>query len=298
MEQLTGAIAEGEWSSLSGTCTAEEAAFMAQLLNPPPPPLIAAHHHESASYCSPSFYRLSQESSEFSGGSQSQCSHLLFPTENNCYIGDFGNNGGFHLEDEDCNLQGYCEPELTNLEAAMEEEEHNQLQLENSKKRSWGSGEVQKRRNERSKKTQKLTSNSNSEDGNAGPSRQSTSNYCSEDESNASQEPNGGANNSRSSPKGPTKSRASRGSATDPQSLYARKRRERINERLKILQSLVPNGTKVDISTMLEEAVQYVKFLRLQIKLLSSDDLWMYAPIAYNGMDLRLNPTPITPKES
>lgn len=142
MEQLTGAIAEGEWSSLSGTCTAEEAAFMAQLLNPPPPPLIAAHHHESASYCSPSFYRLSQESSEFSGGSQSQCSHLLFPTENNCYIGDFGNNGGFHLEDEDCNLQGYCEPELTNLEAAMEEEEHNQLQLENSKKRSWGSGEV------------------------------------------------------------------------------------------------------------------------------------------------------------
>lgn len=41
------------------------------------------------------------------------------------------------------------------------------------------------------------------------------------------------------------KARASRGSATDPQSLYARKRRERINERLRILQNLVPNGTKV-----------------------------------------------------
>ncbi|KAK1276626.1 Transcription factor bHLH84 [Acorus gramineus] len=85
------------------------------------------------------------------------------------------------------------------------------------------------------------------------------------------------------------KTRASRGSATDPQSLYARKRRERINERLRILQNLVPNGTKVDISTMLEEAVQYVKFLQLQIKLLSSDDLWMYAPIAYNGMDIGLD---------
>ncbi|XP_021724915.1 transcription factor bHLH84-like [Chenopodium quinoa] len=85
------------------------------------------------------------------------------------------------------------------------------------------------------------------------------------------------------------KTRASRGSATDPQSLYARKRRERINERLKILQSLVPNGTKVDISTMLEEAVQYVKFLQLQIKLLSSDEHWMYAPIAYNGMNIGLN---------
>ncbi|KAK6160617.1 hypothetical protein DH2020_003998 [Rehmannia glutinosa] len=64
------------------------------------------------------------------------------------------------------------------------------------------------------------------------------------------------------------------------------KRREKINERLRILQNLVPNGTKVDISTMLEEAVHYVKFLQLQIKLLSSDDLWMYAPIAYNGMDI------------
>ncbi|KAG9143662.1 hypothetical protein Leryth_017160 [Lithospermum erythrorhizon] len=60
------------------------------------------------------------------------------------------------------------------------------------------------------------------------------------------------------------KTRATRGNATDPQSLYARKRRERINERLRILQTLIPNGTKVDISTMLEEAVQYVKFMQLQ----------------------------------
>jgi len=64
------------------------------------------------------------------------------------------------------------------------------------------------------------------------------------------------------------------------------KRRERINEKLKTLQNLVPNGTKVDISTMLEEAVQYVKFMQLQIKLLSSDDMWMYAPLAYNGINV------------
>ncbi|XP_010499268.1 PREDICTED: transcription factor bHLH54-like [Camelina sativa] len=82
------------------------------------------------------------------------------------------------------------------------------------------------------------------------------------------------------------KTRATKGTATDPQSLYARKRREKINERLKTLQNLVPNGTKVDISTMLEEAVHYVKFLQLQIKLLSSDELWMYAPLAYNGLDM------------
>lgn len=50
--------------------------------------------------------------------------------------------------------------------------------------------------------------------------------------------------------------------------LFLQKRRERINERLRILQNLVPNGTKVDISTMLEEAVHYVKFLQLQIKVI------------------------------
>uniref|UniRef100_A0A803MS39 Uncharacterized protein n=1 Tax=Chenopodium quinoa TaxID=63459 RepID=A0A803MS39_CHEQI len=49
------------------------------------------------------------------------------------------------------------------------------------------------------------------------------------------------------------------------------------------------DGIAVDISTMLEEAVQYVKFLQLQIKLLSSDEHWMYAPIAYNGMNIGLN---------
>ncbi|XP_042017784.1 transcription factor bHLH139-like [Salvia splendens] len=108
-----------------------------------------------------------------------------------------------------------------------------------------------------------------------------SSSCTSEDDSNASQEViNEEIKNSN------TKARASRSSATDPQSLYAKGKRERINERLKILQNLVPNGTKVDISTMLEEAVQYVKFLQLQIKLLSSDNMWMYAPLAYNGTDI------------
>ncbi|XP_061354257.1 transcription factor RSL2-like [Gastrolobium bilobum] len=107
-------------------------------------------------------------------------------------------------------------------------------------------------------------------------------------EDNASQENSGGDISASKSPAALNK-RARRESATDPQSLYARKRRERINERLRILQNLVPNGTKVDISTMLEEAVHYVKFLQLQIKLLSSDDLWMYAPIAYNELDSGLN---------
>ncbi|KAG0491474.1 hypothetical protein HPP92_004872 [Vanilla planifolia] len=60
----------------------------------------------------------------------------------------------------------------------------------------------------------------------------------------------------------------------DPQSIAAKNRRERISERLKILQELVPNGTKVDLVTMLEKAISYVKFLQLQIKVLATDEFW------------------------
>jgi hypothetical protein len=82
------------------------------------------------------------------------------------------------------------------------------------------------------------------------------------------------------------KPRARRGSATDPQSIYARHRRNKINERLKTLQHLVPNGAKVDIVTMLEAAIDYVKYLQDQVKLLKMEQ-WMSAtPTIYNGVDI------------
>ncbi|XP_057801173.1 transcription factor bHLH140 [Salvia miltiorrhiza] len=53
--------------------------------------------------------------------------------------------------------------------------------------------------------------------------------------------------------------------STDPQSVAARQRRHRISDRFKILQSLVPGGSKMDTVSMLEQAIQYVKFLKTQI---------------------------------
>ncbi|KAJ7566536.1 hypothetical protein O6H91_02G107900 [Diphasiastrum complanatum] len=63
--------------------------------------------------------------------------------------------------------------------------------------------------------------------------------------------------------------RARRGQATDPHSIAERLRRERIADRMKWLQELVPNANKTDKASMLDEIIDYVKFLQLQVKVLS-----------------------------
>ncbi|CAN8295826.1 unnamed protein product [Cochlearia groenlandica] len=67
--------------------------------------------------------------------------------------------------------------------------------------------------------------------------------------------------------------RARRGQATDPHSIAERLRRERIAERIRALQDLVPTVNKTDRAAMIDEIVDYVKFLRLQVKVLSMSRL-------------------------
>nr|WIE96053.1 basic helix-loop-helix transcription factor [Loropetalum chinense var. rubrum] len=67
--------------------------------------------------------------------------------------------------------------------------------------------------------------------------------------------------------------RARRGQATDPHSIAERLRRERIAERIRALQELVPSVNKADRAAMLDEIVDYVKFLKLQVKVLSMSRL-------------------------
>ncbi|KAG0513251.1 hypothetical protein BDA96_10G085700 [Sorghum bicolor] len=67
--------------------------------------------------------------------------------------------------------------------------------------------------------------------------------------------------------------RARRGQATDPHSIAERLRREKISDRMKSLQDLVPNSNKADKASMLDEIIDYVKFLQLQVKVLSMSRL-------------------------
>ncbi|CAI5954213.1 unnamed protein product [Closterium sp. NIES-65] len=65
--------------------------------------------------------------------------------------------------------------------------------------------------------------------------------------------------------------RARRGQATDSHSLAERVRRERISDRMKVLQSLVPICTKATgKAVMLDEIINYVRSLQLQVELLSA----------------------------
>ncbi|TVU29624.1 hypothetical protein EJB05_21199 [Eragrostis curvula] len=86
-----------------------------------------------------------------------------------------------------------------------------------------------------------------------------------------SEVPNGNASAGSGAPK--PRIRARRGQATDPHSIAERLRREKISDRMKNLQELVPNSNKTDKASMLDEIIDYVKFLQLQVKVLSMSRL-------------------------
>lgn len=70
----------------------------------------------------------------------------------------------------------------------------------------------------------------------------------------------------------PCKVRAKRGFATHPRSIAERVRRTKISERIRRLQDLVPSMDKqTNTADMLDLAVEYIKDLQEQVKMLSDD---------------------------
>nr|XP_016515370.1 PREDICTED: transcription factor PIF7-like [Nicotiana tabacum] len=69
-----------------------------------------------------------------------------------------------------------------------------------------------------------------------------------------------------------------------------RRRRDRINEKMKALQKLVPNASKTDKASMLDEVIKYLKQLQAQIQLISNarnmESQMMMPPLSLGLMQL------------
>ncbi|OEL14962.1 Transcription factor PIF1, partial [Dichanthelium oligosanthes] len=72
----------------------------------------------------------------------------------------------------------------------------------------------------------------------------------------------------RKSPQKMTTTRRSR--AAEVHNLSERRRRDRINEKMRALQELIPHSNKTDKASMLDEAIEYLKSLQLQVQM-----MWM-----------------------
>ncbi|KAJ0983848.1 hypothetical protein J5N97_002204 [Dioscorea zingiberensis] len=70
-------------------------------------------------------------------------------------------------------------------------------------------------------------------------------------------------------PAKPSASGTKRSRAAEVHNLSEKRRRSRINEKMKALQNLIPNSNKTDKASMLDEAIEYLKQLQLQVQMLS-----------------------------
>ncbi|WCJ38156.1 Transcription factor PIF1 [Euphorbia peplus] len=69
--------------------------------------------------------------------------------------------------------------------------------------------------------------------------------------------------------KGRGSSSTKRSRAAEVHNLSERRRRDRINEKMRALQELIPRCNKSDKASMLDEAIEYLKSLQLQVQMMS-----------------------------
>ncbi|KAI3669810.1 hypothetical protein L6452_41230 [Arctium lappa] len=67
----------------------------------------------------------------------------------------------------------------------------------------------------------------------------------------------------------PPRNISKRTRAAEVHNMSEKRRRSRINEKMKALQKLIPNSNKTDKASMLDEAIEYLKQLQLQVQMLT-----------------------------
>uniref|UniRef100_A0A0E0K6I6 BHLH domain-containing protein n=1 Tax=Oryza punctata TaxID=4537 RepID=A0A0E0K6I6_ORYPU len=88
---------------------------------------------------------------------------------------------------------------------------------------------------------------------------------------------------SESEPTRPARPRGKRSRAAEVHNLSEKRRRSRINEKMKALQSLIPNSSKTDKASMLDDAIEYLKQLQLQVQMLSMRNGIYVPPVNLSG---------------
>ncbi|PON65059.1 Basic helix-loop-helix transcription factor [Parasponia andersonii] len=82
----------------------------------------------------------------------------------------------------------------------------------------------------------------------------------------------------------PPRSSSKRSRAAEVHNLSEKRRRSRINEKMKALQNLIPNSNKTDKASMLDEAIEYLKQLQLQVQMLSMRNGLSLHPMCLPGV--------------
>ncbi|XP_021903373.1 transcription factor SPATULA-like isoform X2 [Carica papaya] len=91
----------------------------------------------------------------------------------------------------------------------------------------------------------------------------------------------------------PARTSSKRSRAAEVHNLSEKRRRSRINEKMKALQNLIPNSNKTDKASMLDEAIEYLKQLQLQVQMLSMRNGLSLYPVCLPGVlqPMQLPPT-------
>ncbi|XP_010432082.1 PREDICTED: transcription factor SPATULA-like isoform X3 [Camelina sativa] len=97
----------------------------------------------------------------------------------------------------------------------------------------------------------------------------------------------------------PSRTSSKRCRAAEVHNLSEKRRRSRINEKMKALQSLIPNSNKTDKASMLDEAIEYLKQLQLQVQMLTMRNGINLHPLCLPGTTLHpLQLSQIRPPEA
>ncbi|KAL8527608.1 hypothetical protein ACS0TY_005462 [Phlomoides rotata] len=88
---------------------------------------------------------------------------------------------------------------------------------------------------------------------------------------------------------------AKRGRAAEVHNLSERRRRDRINEKMRALQELIPNCNKADKASMLDEAIEYLKTLQLQVQIMSMGAGLCMPPMMFPTVMQHIHPAHFPP---